>query len=208
MEKKVIEINLPFFDGFYESIFFNSDTLWYEFYDNEKEYKEEYGDDITVDDLDIDFKEYCNDICKEYVDVYFSYTPAFIEKLEFTEMTSPRQYNFETDKIYANATLSEDWREQILDFMKKNKDWVAHRVEKDWTSYDGFLSFMDNTYEDWLKRFENTEEEIDSRYLEVMVAYMMIFDDEDIRHTLAEYTLENVYVGSYIYCTKDKIENT
>ena len=120
-------------------------------------------------------------------------------------MTSPAYYNFETDKIYANATLSDDWREQVLKFMRDNKDWLSERIKKDWTSYDGFMSFMDNTYDAWLTRFE-TEEDIDPRYLATMVGYIMLIENDDIRWTLAEYTLENVYIGSYIYCTKDKVD--
>lgn len=207
MEKQVIEINLPFFDGFYESVYYNSDTIYNEFYEYEDDYKASYGDDITDEDIDIRYDEYCEDVCKAFTEVSDRFAPKFIEKLEFTEMTSPRYYNFETDKIYANATLSEDWREQVLDFMKTNKDWLSKRIEKDWTSCDGFMSFMDNSYQDWLTRFEDTEDEIDERYLSTMVGYMMFLEDKDIRWTLAEYTLEDIYVGNYLYCTKGEKED-
>jgi hypothetical protein len=205
MEKKIVEINLPFFDGFYESIYYNSDSIYNDFHDYEDDYKEQYGDDVTDDDFDIEYKEYTQDVCKEFTEQFFDLAPKFIEKLEFVEMTSPAYYNFETDKIYANATLSDDWREQVLKFMRDNKDWLSERIKKDWTSYDGFMSFMDNTYDAWLTRFE-TEEDIDPRYLSTIVGYIMMKENDDIRWTLAECTLENIYIGSYIYCTKDKVD--
>jgi hypothetical protein len=204
MEKKIVEINLPFFDGFYESIYYNSDSIYNDFHDYEDDYKEQYGDDVTDDDFDIEYKEYTQDVCKEFTEQFFDLAPKFIEKLEFVEMTSPAYYNFETDKIYANATLSDDWREQVLKFMRDNKDWLSERIKKDWTSYDGFMSFMDNTYDAWLTRFE-TEEDIDPRYLSTIVGYIMMKENDDIRWTLAECTLENIYIGSYIYCTKDNV---
>ena len=40
MEKKIVEINLPFFDGFYESISYNSDSIYNDFHDYEDDYKE------------------------------------------------------------------------------------------------------------------------------------------------------------------------
>ena len=205
MEKKIVEINLPFFDGFYESVYYNCDSIYNDFHDFEDDYKEQYGNDVTDDDFDILYKEYTQDVCKEFTEQFFDLAPKFIEKLEFSEMTSPAYYNFETDKIYANATLSDDWREQVLKFMRDNKDWLSERIKKDWTSYDGFMSFMDNTYDSWLTRFE-TEEDIDPRYLSTIVGYIMLKENDDIRWTLAECTLENIYIGSYIYCTKDKAD--
>ena len=161
MEKKKleIEINIPFFCGFYESPLYNSDTLYYEVDENLDEYKEMFGDDVTSDDFDIEWDEYRKDCCKEYIESFLECCPDFVESAEYSELVSPAYYNFETDKLYANVVLSEDWREKILSFMETNKDWVAEKIKKDWTSYDGFLSFMDNTYEDWLNRFK-TEEDI------------------------------------------------
>lgn len=206
MEKKIVEIKLPFFDGFYESVYYNCDSIYNDFHDYEDDYKEQYGDDVTDEDFDIYYKEYTQDVCKEFTEQFFDLAPKFIEKLEFVEMTSPAYYNFETDKIYANATLSDDWREQVLKFMRDNKDWLSERIKKDWTSYDGFMSFMDNTYDSWLTRFE-TEEDIDPRYLATMVGYIMMKENDDIRWLLVECTLENVYIGSYIYyCTKDNVD--
>ena len=161
-----------------------------------------FGDDVTSDDFDIEWDEYRKDCCKEYIESFLECCPDFVESAEYSELVSPAYYNFETDKLYANVVLQEDWREKILSFMETNKDWVAEKIKKDWTSYDGFLSFMDNTYEDWLNRFK-TEEDIDPRYLSTMIGYMMLFEDKDVYYFLIDRTMENVFVGGYITCTKD-----
>lgn len=201
-KEEKIEIQLPFFDGFYESVYYNSDSIYDEFYNNEREYKETYGDDITDDDLDVRFDEYQKDVCEAFTECFSNLAPSFVTSVEFSEMTSPRYYNFETDKVYANITLSDDWREQVLTFMKENKDWLKKRIYDEWTSRDGFMSFMDNNYDEWLHRFENTEDEIDPRYLSTMIGYIMMTNNEDVHYDLIEGTLEDIYIGNYIYCTK------
>jgi hypothetical protein len=206
MENKSIEIRLPFFDGFYESVYYSSDTVYDDFESYKDDYKQTYGNDITADDFDIDFDGYKKEVCEKFTEVFANYAPSFVENTEFSEMTSPMYYNFETDKIYANITLSEDWREKVLDFMREKKDWLSKKIQKDWTSCDGFMSFMENTYKEWLDRFEDTEEEIDPRYLSTIIEYMMLDECKDIRYCIAEEVLSDVYVGNYIYCTKEKKE--
>ena len=106
----------------------------------------------------------------------------------------------------STSTLTATRCEKVLDFMREKKDWLSKKIQKDWTSCDGFMSFMDNTYKEWLDRFEDREEEIDPRYLSTIIEYMMLDEYKDIRYYIAEEVLSDVYVGNYIYCTKEKKE--
>lgn len=209
MSKNKFNIELPFFCGYYESPLYNSDTLYWETNDedNMEWYRECFGEDITADDLDIDFTRYKEDCNKAFAQCFEAQSPEFVEQVEFTDMVSPRYYNYATDKIYADVTLSDNWREVMLNFIKENKEWLIKRIAEDWTSCDGFMSFMDNYYDAWLTRFENdTDEEFDVRYLSTMIGYMMYKNDKDIHAHLIEDTLEDFYVSEYIICTKEREE--
>lgn len=148
----LLKIQIPF-SGFYGS---SHDALFDTELENELEnFAQEY--------------DASNEILCEYSDQYFSavdwrkaqaayaveYAEAFADKVEeetglkmplvFDEMTSPREYNFETDKIFAfiNAEAVQEMRERV-----SNKNLQALISERH-TSRDGFISFYDNSLADW-----------------------------------------------------------
>ena len=200
------EIKLPFFCGFYESPLYNCDTLYWEFNDedNMEYYRERFEDNtLQADDLDIDFPRFMKECAKSYMDVFFNNMdcPDFIEKMEFSEIVSPRYYNFETDKIYVNVEFSEGWQDKVKTFMENNKEWLTERIKAEWTSRDGFCPFMGNTYEEWYKELQ--KEEPDVRYISVMIGYIMEVANTDIYEELITDTLEVCYISEYIINTKE-----
>ena len=88
--------------------------------------------------------------------------------------------------------------------MDANKDYLTKRIREDWTSRDGFNSFMDNNYDDWYKEFQ--KDDVDVRYIGVMIGYMMLLANENIYNDLIIDTLENFYVGEYIINMKEDNE--
>ena len=207
--KKNFEIRLPFFCGFYESPLYNSDTLYWETTEDEMEYWRERFDDetLTADDLDIDFPRFKEECAKEYMDVFFNNAdcPDFIKSMEFSEIVSPRYYNFETDKLYVNVEFEEDWRDKVKTFMDENKEWLTERIKEEWSSRDGFCSFMDNTYDGWYEELQ--KDDADERYIGVMIGYIMELANKDIYDELITDTLEDFYIGEYIFNTKEKKED-
>ena len=206
MQKNQFEICVPFFCGFYESPLYNCDTLYWETYGDELDfYRERFEDDtLEQDDLDIDFDRYKEDVCKTFIDAFFNLCecPDFIEGMDFSEMTSPRYYNFETDKLYANVNLAEDWRDKVKEFMDKNKEMLTKRISEDWTSRDGFWSYMDNTFDYWYNEFQ--KDEPDERYISSIIQYMMEDADKNVYDHVICDTLENVYLDEYIINTKEE----
>lgn len=204
--KNKFEIRLPFFCGFYESPFYNCDTLYWETTDEEMEYWRDKFDDetLTADDLDIDFPRFKKECAEEFIGVFEYCCPNFIKKIEFSEIVSPRYYNFETDKLYVNVEFEEDWRDKIKSFMDDNKEWLTNRIKEDWTSCDGFNSFMDNTYDGWYKELQ--KDDADTRYIGVMIGYIMEVENENIYYDLITDTLEDFYVSEYIINTKENKE--
>lgn len=203
------EIRLPFFCGFYESPLYNCDTLYWETTEDEMEYWRDRFDDetLTADDLDIDFPRFKEECAKAYMDVFFNNAdcPDFIKSMEFSEIVSPRYYNFETDKLYVNVEFEEDWRDKVKTFMDENKEWLTERIKEEWSSRDGFCSFMDNTYEGWYEELQ--KDDADERYIGVMIGYIMELVNKDIYDDLITDTLEDFYVSEYIFNTKEKKED-
>ncbi len=207
--KNNFEIRLPFFCGFYESPLYNSDTLYWETTEEEMEYwRDKFGDEtLTADDLDIDFPRFKEECAKEYIDVFFNNAvcPDFIKSMEFSEIVSPPYYNFETDKLYVNVEFEEDWRNKVKTFMEKNKEWLTKRIKEEWSSRDGFCSFMDNTYDGWYEELQ--KDNADERYIGVMIGYIMVLSNKGIYNELIADTLEDFYIGEYIINTKEKKED-
>ena len=222
-------IELPFFPGLYESNLHNSDTSYWaikeelDYYHNE--YCSEYGrgnvedqpfyEQLTEDDLDFDFKAYSEDIVANWVDAWKDNAPEIVLSVENEHMVSPRYYNFDTDRIYADIELRDDWKDVMRAFMEENREWLRKRIKEDWTSYDGFCSFMSNNFDD--TRYDDSGadfsrdkswyfhlfEEEDERYISTMLGYMMYRKNENIREDLTCITLEDVYEGMYVFITDE-----
>lgn len=71
--------------------------------------------------------------------------------LSFEEMTSPKEYNFETDRVFMSmprATLAKLMR---LSRAEKHERFGA-AIRARFTSRDGFISFYSNNLADWLSK--------------------------------------------------------
>jgi len=197
-------INLPFFPGFYESWLENSDTAYWAIKEELDYYRDDLGkEDLTEDDLDFDYKEYRKDVCDAFVDAWANRAPDFVKSVKFEELWSPRYYNYETDRIYAEIEMEDDWKDKVREFMYKNWEWLRERILKDWSDRDGFISFMENHSDMWPEKMFEDE---DVRYIGTMLGYMMELEDGDIYEHLCEDTLEDIYAGSYVYVIKDREE--
>ena len=200
-----VSIELPFFPGFYESTLYNSGCEYDEM-QAELEYLQTDGGrpELTMDDLELDFEAYAKDVIDWWIDAWRGEAPKLVKNVEFEELDSPREYNFRTDRVFATVELSEDWKEQMQTFINDNYEWLKKKISKDWSSYDGFISFMDNRISDWPERLF---EEMDERYIGTMIGYMMYREDDEIADKLALCALDNVYMSTYIYIINEKEEN-
>ena len=228
----IINIELPFFPGFYESSLYNSDTAYWAIKDELDYYHNEYcseygpGDEtdreyylqLTEDDLDFNYKDYEKDVREQWVEAFRSRVPEFVLSVENVEMTSPKYYNYETDRLWADVELSEDWMEKVRAFMDENKDWLRDRIKKDWTSYDGFDSFMSNNFDDlshdedentwgidrsWYWHLFSGQSRKLACYISTIIGYMMYRENSNLRDDLVMDALDDIYAGSYVFITKE-----
>lgn len=206
-----ISIELPFFPGFYESDLENSDTSYWaiknelEYYQDPytlKEHPEYKG--LTEDDLDFNHSDYEKDMTEAFMNAWREYAPEIVESVEFDEIVSPKYYNFSTDRLFATVELRGDWQDIMRTFMSENAEWLKKRIKDDWTSYDGFCSFMDNDSSEW-ERHLFVEQ--DGRYISTMLGYMMYRENDDIRNDIVFRALDSdVYPESYVFITDEAKE--
>lgn len=127
------ETYLPLFSGFYS-------TIWELQTDNFC-----YSENCTFEDLEIDYKEYENDVCKHIADFVESNCP-FIKSVKFQSVVSPKEYNFTNDS--ANVLI--DYKvKDLAKYMIDNKEALNEFLKSRYTSRSGFISFYDNNFNDW-----------------------------------------------------------
>ena len=202
----VQDVELPFFEGFYYSSY-DSLADW-ALEDELNYYTKECHKDITIDDLEFDFKSFSHDIVEIFTDIFKDNVPSWVEKVENPELDSPKFYNFRTDKIYATVTLKDDWREQIAEFVKTNFDWLEKRIKQDWTSRSGFDSWIHND----IGTFVENVYEAEPRYISIIMQYAMELEnkDADMYEWMTERTIEefenNNCANEYVILTKNDEE--
>ena len=201
--KKSLEI--MFFPGFYGTIFDLVDVE-YNYVNYELDYnKEYYPENITADDFQFDANAYKNAIGEEFTNNFADLYPLdIIKSVKFDEITSPRFYNFENDRLYAFFEFVDDWKSIMRKFMDDNHDWLKNVIKEEHSSRSGYMSFMSNDVDEWYHiLFDCDEDDVDTNYLEEMIKYMVIekYGTYDtayrIREEIESYTLENICEGEF-----------
>ena len=212
MEKR-FSIQMPFFPGFYETTLEDSDTSYWaiknelEYYHTDFAY---YNKDeapvyarLTEKDLKFDYQAYEKEVMENFISAWKEYAPEIVESVEFDELDSPKYYNFRNDYLYCWVTLQDDWQEVMRKFIKDNHDWLKSKVSEDWTSYDGFISFMENDLEQWE---EHLFTDPDPRYVGTMLGYMMYRENKDVYDDLMASTLEDVNADMYVVINEERLQ--
>lgn len=139
-----LETAIPFW-GFYESMASNA-------IEHGIEMDMEELEPFLPDDFDFwyyshDFEECQEDYCKQYVD----YVSQEINiPLKFKVLSSPREYNFTTDRVFAEISL-----ENVQKLINEvDMDKLEAYITSHFTSRDGFVSFYSNDIEYWKEMFK------------------------------------------------------
>lgn len=164
-EKPALSVNIPF-SGFY-------DSLWSGEFDHIEEREAEYyakalqdAENIPVE-LRLDESDFADIFLRvaDYPAMYASAAHAIADGfnnlaseelgfelgMSFEEMTSPREYNFETDRIFMHiprASVAKLFRMARRDGFAKLRAEIARRH----TSCSGFISSYSNCLHDWLSK--------------------------------------------------------
>lgn len=157
-----IELNSKYFNGFYESIYLNSD----EFIDMEQEDTEELKELTGRQDLEVIYEyenitQYMQDVSKEfnnlYIELILQELPAAIkdnkffkfEKIEGSNLLiSPKYYNYSTDRTFIKVNTNLETL-NLIKWYTLNKPEAQKYLIDHFTSRNGFISFIKNDLNYW-----------------------------------------------------------
>ena len=154
-----METSIPF-SGFYESDhnYLIEQAIEYIF-----ETDKDCGGSPAVPDIiyytdKMDNKAIEIDYCKLYVMAFaekFEDITGIVLPVSFKDMTSPREYNFTTDRIFSDISL-ETVQALYDESAKDDHESLKSKIRERFTSYDGFISSYDNDLsgDDWNKPLE------------------------------------------------------
>lgn len=102
---------------------------------------------------------------------------------EYVRTYHPAYYNFETDYAIFTFEYSDELKNWMFDYVVENQAEFKDFLKKNYTSYDGFLSFTPNNWSDWLDGWNNTE----WRCVSAMLTYLL-YTNADNEHYQYDFT--------------------
>lgn len=133
------QVILPF-QGFYESI--HDDA-----FDRVIEMREEDGAEIDFSYTNEIMLAYCQHFGRELAGKLESIIGSNID-IQVVRVTSPREYNFETDKIHAIMNRGDIIK--LYDYVMENhEEAFRSMVESELTERSGFIPRFSNNLDDW-----------------------------------------------------------
>lgn len=214
------------FIGFYESLFdanYNLCNLLSE----EEAYTFNIPRNSLVEDEDykFDYDNYKKSIAVGWVETLNSHIRRELGidcEMEFTDISSPRYYNYSTDRVFCNFKCKNfKWvvNHKILPLMRKHKEILSKIIHDNHTSYDGFCSFMSNDFDEWYTYLAKSSNYKDSQfflYFSYIVTYLTAislyghkedclreFNDKVIEEVYEDY--ESIYENLEYLLTEDEL---
>lgn len=187
-----MEARIPF-SGFYESFYSH------ELDEEETRTAEHLAEEHQVSQQDVqeilwrhsNVTKALPDICEAYADSFNVMLNDALDldlKMDFVEMTSPKYYNFETDRIFVKLSTEDAYAL----YRRVGKKAVRKMARKMFTSRDGFISHYDPDIDEWgqLRTWDYNQ------LYALMNAAVKVMDDEEwdihIYYDLSE-TCVNAY---------------
>lgn len=178
--------NCPLFPGFYGTSFDSDVTESNEI----SSYNQDNNTNLDWDDFEFDYDDYRERVAKEFVKQCETELKrlGIIETIVFEKIDSPRAYNYSNDSIYCSISVNDENTENLKKYIHENAEKFAKFVEKNCSSYDGFISFLPNSFAEWDKE-TNDFTEFEQNYF-VLVLEFVLFN-ENLKSEIFCNTLEN-----------------
>lgn len=183
-------IELPF-SGFYHSMhdFYIDNFIEYEieYLKNELNYTDEQIDIIKDRFYMMDYAPIREAICKHYIqaynDVFYDEHNIHLD-LTFHSMTSPKFYNFETDRLYAEIT--QDTFNQIIALL--SDDATQAKLRDKYKSRDGYFVF-----ESTIEAIEQKDyERFSADLLEMLLPENTVIEDYQYTDNVSEVVMNAI----------------
>jgi hypothetical protein len=157
--KTLFEATLPFFPGYYCSIL---DT----YIDSEIE--------MYLEDEDNDYETYESiEGQLDYNKAKLAMNQAWVDRfnvetglnLKYKDMSSPKEYNFQTDRVFVEITLKE--LEKVRKITEEHPEEFQQYLTRNFKSGDGFVSFYPDDFEEWDKDTQDLDHNEAMTYIAV-----------------------------------------
>ena len=202
-----LESTIPF-DGFYES--FISDDIDHQIgqqieWDSDTFDLNESEEEIIQDNyLTVNTSYFYNQIAEDYTNFYIDALNKRLRRFtldaKFKLLTSPKEYNFETDRIFIE--IEENHAIDFIKYIIKNyKKELEKKIEDRFTSRDGFISFYKNSLDLWIDDYSEWDCNMIGTCFE-----LFDLEEEDINYSLREYLSERIMFNLGNTLGKDGID--
>lgn len=192
------ETFLPVFPGFYSTIF-DCNNEEDEINDINQQRESNGLPEISYDDCEWDYEEYCNEVSKEATNYLEGELQTILKSkivLHFQKVHSPREYNFANDSVHIQLFMNKKTVKAIKDYLTSNKEAYTKYLEDSYTSYDGFWSSYSNDYDVWMEEYF---EEIDSHphYIGSILNFILRNEEIDDMSIYENIETRSVYATNY-----------
>ena len=140
--------------------------------------------------LSINRSYFYNQIAEDYTNFYIEILnrrlKGFTLKAKFNLLISPKEYNFETDRIFIE--IEENHCIDFIKYIIKNfKKTLENKIKERFTSRSGFNSFYKNSIDLWPKDYSEWD-------CNMIGTCFELFDlgEEDINYSLREFLSETI----------------
>ena len=198
-----LESTIPF-DGFYNS-FISSDIEhqigqqieWdSDIYDLNENQQQVLEDSYLSVNTSYFYNQIAEDYTNFYIDALNERLKGFTLKATYKCFKSPREYNFETDRIFIEIEKNHciDFIKYIIKYYKKE---LEKKIQDRFTSRSGFISSYKNSLDLWTKDYSEWDHNQIGTCFE-----LFDLEEEDIVYSLREYLSETI--SENLYNTLDK----
>ena len=182
------------FDGFYES--FIDDDIDHQIgqqieWDTDTFDLNESEQEVIEDNyLSVNRSYFYNQIAEDYTNFYIDALneelDGFTLKATYKCFTSPREYNFETDRIFIE--IEENHAIDFIKYIIKNyKKELKKKIQDRFTSRSGFISNYKNSLDLWIDDYSEWDFNMIGTCFE-----LFDLEEEDINYSLREYLSESI----------------
>lgn len=128
--------------------------------------------------------------------------------LEYKETYHPSYYNFCTDSIVFNFNYSNDLKHWFHSYAITWKEEFEKFLADNYTSYDGFISFTPNNWNEWLEEWSRDEWRSVSAFLNFLIHWNIDEYEREALHSDFEDNAIPIIEEQYIpWCYAERYEN-